>query len=570
MPAGQKKISAIEALETIQDNIDTFEDVGATEAEADFLQDFFDEPSLGALLEMYDDLTEGELPEPEDEEAKEVFYDVLDVMSARAPTHTRAKQLRDVLKNPHIQALIRAHDDVAQENYGTRLPKSLGLLAAPPPIFNAIEEEHRLVTITKQGKQPLGITVSLDEDNNLIIARILQGSLADRQGLLHVNDKVREVNGSEVYTPEDMMLLLKEATTSVTMKIVPSHRNLTIKEQFFLRANFNYDPLTDRLIPCKKAGLPFREGDVLEVVSTADENWWQARSVAVTDGHGPVGLIPSRTLQEKRSAFVMPAITNTQTNLFCGLKMKKKKHINYNSNNNTEFDDCDIKIYEEVTLTNYHTRVLGLVGARKVGKRSLIKKLVKENPRRFQAAIPYTTKPMGDRDIDGRGYFFTERETMEREIRENKFLDYGEFDGELYGIKFSTVRAIIKTGRVCVMAVSPNALKMIKAPDFQPYIVFIAAPSIEAMKVMYEQHKWEKEASKRRGSRKSKPTVHELFQEENYIEAVKESRDIEKVYRAYFDDSIVNDDFDTTYSFLKETMSKLHRNAKWVPVDWKQ
>ena len=63
---------------------------------------------------------------------------------------------------------------------------------------------------------------------------------------------------------------------------------------------------------------------------------------------------------------------------------------------------------------------------------------------------------MGERDVDGRGYFFIDRETMERDIRENKFLDYGEFEGELYGIKFSTVRAIIKTGRVCVMAVSPS------------------------------------------------------------------------------------------------------------------
>ena len=49
---------------------------------------------------------------------------------------------------------------------------------------------------------------------------------------------------------------------------------------------------------------------------------------------------------------------------------------------------------------------------------------------------------------------------MERDIRENKFMDYGEFDGELYGVKFSTVRAIIKTGRVCVMAVSPNVRRL--------------------------------------------------------------------------------------------------------------
>lgn len=42
-----------------------------------------------------------------------------------------------------------------------------------------------------------------------------------------------------------------------------------------MRACFNYDPMADRLIPCKKAGLPFREGDILDVVDMTDENWWQ-------------------------------------------------------------------------------------------------------------------------------------------------------------------------------------------------------------------------------------------------------------------------------------------------------
>ena len=42
-----------------------------------------------------------------------------------------------------------------------------------------------------------------------------------------------------------------------------------------MRACTNYDPVVDRLIPCKKAGLPFREGDVLDVVDMTDDNWWQ-------------------------------------------------------------------------------------------------------------------------------------------------------------------------------------------------------------------------------------------------------------------------------------------------------
>ncbi|KAL8581227.1 hypothetical protein ACOMHN_038327 [Nucella lapillus] len=590
-----------DALETIQDNVGKFED-GSSQKDADFFQDFFDNPALGALIEMYDDLTTKDIPEAQSEHGAEVMADVLDIVTAHSATNRRAAELKELLGNPHMKGLMVAHDDVAQENYGVKPETLHSLSAPPPPVFDHVGENHSLVTITKQGKQPLGITVKLDSDNNLKVARILQGSLADRQGLLHVGDIMREVNGQDVYTPEDMMcvlcvprytgllhvgdimrevngqdvytpedmmLLLKEATTSITMKIVPCRCDAVIKEQFFVRANFNYDPVSDRLIPCKRVGLPFRQNDILEVVSTSDENWWQARSVAVTHGHGPVGLIPSRTLQEKRSAFVQPALTNTQTSLLCGLKMKKKKQIAYNTNNNTEYDDCDIKVYEEVTLTNYHTRVLALVGAKNVGKHSLIKKLVEKNPRQFQAAIPYTTRPMGEKDVDGHGYFFIDRETMEKEIRENKFLDYGEFGGFLYGIKFSTVRAIVKTGRICLMAVSPIALKMIKSPDFQPHIVFIAAPSIEALKVMYEEHLVEAEPGSRRSHRSSRATLKELFQEEMFIQTVEDSQAIEKMYRNYFDDTIVNDDFTTTADLLKKTVDEMHQNAKWVPVDWK-
>ena len=42
-----------------------------------------------------------------------------------------------------------------------------------------------------------------------------------------------------------------------------------------MKAHFNFDPMKDRLLPCKEAGLPFNDGDILEIVSTDDSNWWQ-------------------------------------------------------------------------------------------------------------------------------------------------------------------------------------------------------------------------------------------------------------------------------------------------------
>lgn len=40
---------------------------------------------------------------------------------------------------------------------------------------------------------------------------------------------------------------------------------LAIIFQIFVRAQFEYDPLDDDLIPCAQAGIAFKTGDVLQV-----------------------------------------------------------------------------------------------------------------------------------------------------------------------------------------------------------------------------------------------------------------------------------------------------------------
>lgn len=36
--------------------------------------------------------------------------------------------------------------------------------------------------------------------------------------------------------------------------------------QIFVRAQFDYDPLEDDLIPCAQAGIAFKTGDILQVI----------------------------------------------------------------------------------------------------------------------------------------------------------------------------------------------------------------------------------------------------------------------------------------------------------------
>lgn len=41
--------------------------------------------------------------------------------------------------------------------------------------------------------------------------------------------------------------------------------NCKLFQQIFVRAQFDYDPLDDELIPCAQAGIAFRIGDILQV-----------------------------------------------------------------------------------------------------------------------------------------------------------------------------------------------------------------------------------------------------------------------------------------------------------------
>ena len=79
---------------------------------------------------------------------------------------------------------------------------------------------------------------------------------------------------------------------------------------------FNYDPREDDLIPSSQAGIKFSIGDILQIISKDDHNWWQAKKIlskhssneqTISYCHGDynnssAGLIPSPELQEWRIA----------------------------------------------------------------------------------------------------------------------------------------------------------------------------------------------------------------------------------------------------------------------------
>ncbi len=87
----------------------------------------------------------------------------------------------------------------------------------------ALKQQMKSIILLPSSSQ--GVTFRVEKDD-LVIARILHGGMIDRQGLLHVGDIIKEVNGKDVgNNPTELQEMLKDCSGGITLKILPSYRD---------------------------------------------------------------------------------------------------------------------------------------------------------------------------------------------------------------------------------------------------------------------------------------------------------------------------------------------------------
>ncbi|XP_006816122.2 MAGUK p55 subfamily member 2-like, partial [Saccoglossus kowalevskii] len=468
------------------ENLDDLHDAGANETDLIFLKGIMDSPVVKSLVKAHDRLEDNKIRAVRDNNG-ELVQDLLYDLRNAIHYNDDAAELAGLLQEPHFQSLIETHDAVAARSYETPPPSPVLLSSPYPPMYNGqgLADAVRMVGIRKSPHESLGLTVKQDKDS-LIIARILQGGSIDKQGLLHVGDIITEINNVDVSNdPEKLQEIMKDSTGSITLKILPSYQENPITSQVFMKCHFNYDYEKDNLIPCKEAGLKFKRGDILQIVDMDDPNWWQARHI---DDNSPAGLIPSQQLEERRKAFVPREFKYTE-NLTCGTFVsKKKRKTMYQSDRNQDFDRHELMIYEEVArMPPFQRKTLVLIGAQGVGRRTLKNKLINHDPNRFGTTMPYTSRAPREGEEDGRGYHFNSKETVQDDIKCGQYLEFGEYEGNLYGTKIESIRGVIRSGKMCVIDVNPQCLKTLKTAEFMPYIVFVNAPQLDVLRALHHE-----------------------------------------------------------------------------------
>ncbi|KAF6090135.1 peripheral plasma membrane protein CASK isoform X16 [Vulpes vulpes] len=546
--------------------LDSLEEIHAltdcSEKDLDFLHSVFQDQHLHTLLDLYDKINTKSSPQirnpPSDavQRAKEVLEEI-----SCYPENNDAKELKRILTQPHFMALLQTHDVVAHEVYSdealrvTPPPTSPYLNGDSPESANGdMDMENvtrvRLVQFQKNTDEPMGITLKMNELNHCIVARIMHGGMIHRQGTLHVGDEIREINGISVanQTVEQLQKMLREMRGSITFKIVPSYRTQSSScedlpsttqpkgRQIYVRAQFEYDPAKDDLIPCKEAGIRFRVGDIIQIISKDDHNWWQGK--LENSKNGTAGLIPSPELQEWRVACIAMEKTKQEQQASCTWFGKKKKQYKdkYLAKHN-----ADLVTYEEVVkLPAFKRKTLVLLGAHGVGRRHIKNTLITKHPDRFAYPIPHTTRPPKKDEENGKNYYFVSHDQMMQDISNNEYLEYGSHEDAMYGTKLETIRKIHEQGLIAILDVEPQALKVLRTAEFAPFVVFIAAPTIT-------------------------PGLNE---DESLQRLQKESDILQRTYAHYFDLTIINNEIDETIRHLEEAVELVCTAPQWVPVSW--
>ncbi|XP_061441642.1 MAGUK p55 subfamily member 7 isoform X2 [Rhineura floridana] len=547
----------------LQPHVDSQEDMT-------FLWDMFGEKSLHSLIHEKLHYYEKQTPMPMLHGASALADDLAEELQSK-PLNSEIRELLKLLSKPNLKALLSVHDIVAQKNYDPVLP----------PMPDDIDDEEDSVKIIRlvKNREPLGATIKRDEHTGtVVVARIMHGGAADRSGLIHVGDELKEVNGIPVddKKPEEIIQILSQSQGAITFKIVPSIKEETPSKEgkIFMKALFDYDPSEDKAIPCKEAGLPFSKGDILQIMSQDDATWWQAKLEG--DANPRAGLIPSKHFQERRLALrrsnvqVQPLkISNRKSSGFrrsfrLSRKDRKTNKTMYECKKSDQYDTADVPTYEEVAKYRRQPsekyRLVVLVGPVGVGLNELKRKLLISDTQHYGVTVPHTTRPRRSQESDGIEYIFISKRLFETDVQNNKFIEYGEYKNNYYGTSIDSVRSVLAKNKVCLLDVQPHTVKHLRTLEFKPFVIFIKPPSIECLR---ETRKNAKIISSKdeKGAAKS-------FQEEDFQEMIKSGQIMESQYSHLFDKVIVNDDLTTAYNELKTTFDKLERETFWVPVSW--
>ncbi len=177
-------------------------------------------------------------------------------------------------------------------------------------------------------------------------------------------------------------------------------------------------------------------------------------------------------------------------------------------------------------------RLYVVSGSSGVGKGTLLKLFLSKHPD-FKLSISCTTRNPRDGEENGKNYFFITKEEFETLIKNNEFLEWAEFSGNMYGTQKAYVERKLAEGKNLILELDTVGALNVKKIMPKACLIFILPPSFEEL-----------EARLRGRNTESEEAIQKRL---NTVKAeIKRSEQ--------FDYKVINDDLDKALLSLEDIM----------------
>ena len=123
-------------------------------------------------------------------------------------------------------------------------------------------------------------------------------------------------------------------------------------------------------------------------------------------------------------------------------------------------------------------RLIVVSGPSGAGKSTLIKASLEAVPE-LAYSVSATTRGPRPGEVDGKDYIFLSREEFERWIEEDRFLEWAEYSGNLYGTPEQKVEELLDEGKSVILEIELQGARQVRRKRPDAVMVFVRAPSLE-------------------------------------------------------------------------------------------
>jgi guanylate kinase len=126
-------------------------------------------------------------------------------------------------------------------------------------------------------------------------------------------------------------------------------------------------------------------------------------------------------------------------------------------------------------------RVFVITGPSGVGKGTLIRGLMERVPA-LELSVSATTRAPRPGERDGVDYHFLTREDFDRRVAVEEFVEHADYAGRSYGTLRSELDDRLRAGVPVVLEIEVQGARQVRAAMPEAVQVFIAPPSLEALR----------------------------------------------------------------------------------------